>query len=141
MKHLLRFVSCAALMVAAFLPRVARADDFNDMTIVKFSSAVRVPGATLAAGTYKFQVLETAADRIVVKITNETESHTFATVIANRNYWGTPAAHRDDPLAPTPGKTEFAFYESPAGQPQAVKTWFYPGQSFGFEFVYDKSDR
>ncbi len=28
--------------------------------------------------------------------------------------------------------------ERPAGGPEAVKSWFYPGDNYGFEFVYPK---
>src|SRR5271166_5274290 len=30
------------------------------------------------------------------------------------------------------------FYEVPAGQPQPVRAWFYPGDLYGQEFVYPK---
>ena len=127
-----------AVVVSWIAPQVARADDFNDRTIVRFGNAVEVPGAILQPGTYVFKVLESEADRIVIQISDERESHVFATAIATHNQYGTPETHRDDPLAPTPGKTVMTFYEAPAGQPQALKTWFYPGQSFGFDFVYPK---
>ena len=31
------------------------------------------------------------------------------------------------------------FAERPAGQPPAIQTWFYPGQSYGHEFAYPRS--
>src|SRR6185295_7111331 len=31
------------------------------------------------------------------------------------------------------------FAESPAGAPRAVKVWFYPGETAGYEFVYPHS--
>jgi hypothetical protein len=34
---------------------------------------------------------------------------------------------------------ELRFLENPAGQPAAVKTWWYPGNSIGREFIYPKS--
>jgi hypothetical protein len=30
------------------------------------------------------------------------------------------------------------FSERPAGQPEALKAWFYPGREWGEQFVYDK---
>jgi hypothetical protein len=36
-------------------------------------------------------------------------------------------------LKPT-DESQFSFYEAPAEQPQALRTWFYPGDNFGFEF-------
>lgn len=40
-------------------------------------------------------------------------------------------------LKPT-GKTVFQFWEVPAGQPRALRAWFYPGDNFGQEFAYPK---
>ena len=34
---------------------------------------------------------------------------------------------------------ELRFLETPAGRPTAVKTWWYPGNSIGREFIYPKS--
>jgi hypothetical protein len=34
---------------------------------------------------------------------------------------------------------ELRFLETPAGQPAAVKTWWYPGNTIGREFIYPKS--
>jgi hypothetical protein len=137
----IRTAACAALLFAALPPRPVRADDFNDRTIVKFSNAVRVPGTVLPAGTYVFKVLETSADRIVVQISNEAESHTFATLIAVPDVYMTPQARRFDPLAPSYDETHMTFYESAPGQPEALKTWYYPGANMGREFVYSKSEK
>jgi LPXTG-motif cell wall-anchored protein len=41
-------------------------------------------------------------------------------------------------LEPT-GKSAFMFWETPAGQPRALRAWFYPGDNFGQEFVYPRS--
>jgi hypothetical protein len=38
----------------------------------------------------------------------------------------------------TPDKTIVTFDERPAGQPEALKAWFYPGDNSGVEFVYPK---
>jgi hypothetical protein len=36
-------------------------------------------------------------------------------------------------------KTVITFRERPAGQPEALKAWFYPGRQWGDQFVYAKS--
>ena len=38
------------------------------------------------------------------------------------------------------GKSVFAFWEVPAGQPKALRAWFYPGEEFGQEFAYPKGE-
>jgi hypothetical protein len=35
-------------------------------------------------------------------------------------------------------KTVFQYWEVPAGQPRALRAWFYPGDNFGQEFAYPK---
>ena len=51
----------------------------------------------------------------------------IATILAIPNYR----------LQPT-GKSEFRFWETPAGNPRAMRAWFYPGDNFGQEFAYPK---
>ena len=53
--------------------------------------------------------------------------HLVTTVLAIPNYR----------LRPT-GKSIFAMWETPAGQPAALRAWFYPGDNFGQEFAYPK---
>jgi hypothetical protein len=36
-------------------------------------------------------------------------------------------------------KTVMTFRERPAGQPEALRAWFYPGRQWGEEFVYPKA--
>lgn len=36
------------------------------------------------------------------------------------------------------GKSQFSFWETPPGNPPALKAWFYPGDHWGQEFVYPK---
>jgi hypothetical protein len=36
-------------------------------------------------------------------------------------------------------EAELRFMETPAGQPAAIKTWWYPGNTIGREFIYPKS--
>jgi hypothetical protein len=39
-------------------------------------------------------------------------------------------------LSKAPKDSLILFGETPAGQPDAVKTWVYPGETIGYEFVY-----
>jgi LPXTG-motif cell wall-anchored protein len=131
MKHLncIQVVACSALFVAALIPSTVRADEWDKRTLITFSDTVRVPGATLPAGTYVFKLAESNADRYIVQIFNERENHVFATILAIPDYHMTPS-----------GKTLVTFYEAPTGQPLAVKDWFYPGDNTGRQFVYKKHE-
>jgi LPXTG-motif cell wall-anchored protein len=112
------------------VPRAA-ADDWNRKTVITFSGPVEVPGVgaqTLPAGTYVFKILDSQSDRHIVQIFNQDETQVFTTILAIPNYR----------LHPT-DKTVITFRERPAGQPEALKAWFYPGRAWGEEFVYAKS--
>lgn len=122
------------LLIAVFCALVvptAMADDFNRKTKLTFSAPVEVPGVgaqTLPAGTYVFKILDSMSDRHIVQIFNEDESHLYTTILAIPNY-----------RLKTTDKTVITFAERPAGQPEALKAWFYPGREWGEEFVYSKS--
>jgi len=115
-----------SLLGATVLPG-ARADDWNKKTSVTFSQPVEVPGQVLPAGTYTFQLLDSASDRHIVEIFNADGSHLIATILAINDYR----------LEPT-GQTVMRFSERPADSPDALRAWFYPGDNFGQEFVYPK---
>jgi hypothetical protein len=58
---------------------------------------------------------------------NERQNHVFETAAAIPTERQGPAEH-----------TILTFYEAPAGQPQALRTWYYPGDNYGQEFIYPK---
>jgi len=126
-------VFCMALMGTAFSPR-AKADDWNRKTKITFSGPVEIPGVHLAgwgvlpAGTYVFKIFDSQSDRHIVQIFNQDETTVYATILAIPNYR----------LRAT-DKTVITFRERPAGQPEALRAWFYPGRNWGEEFVYPKA--
>jgi hypothetical protein len=121
------------LLSAALLP-TAKADDFNRKTVITFSGPVEIPGVhmtgwgVLPAGTYVFKVLDSQSDRHIVQIFSKDELTVYATILAIPNYR----------LKPT-DKTVMTFRERPAGEPEALRAWFYPGRNWGEEFVYPKA--
>ena len=125
-------VGCITLM-GAMLASNARADDWNRKTIVTFSGPVEIPGVhlpgwgVLPAGTYVFKILDSQSDRHIVQIFNKDENICYATVLAIPNY-----------RLKATDKTVITFTERPAGQPEALRAWFYPGRNWGEEFVYEK---
>jgi hypothetical protein len=121
---------CLTALCALVLPTAA-ADGLNRKTVLTFSAPVEVPGVgvhILPAGTYVFKILDSQSNRHIVQIFNQDETSLLTTILAIPNYR----------LKPT-DKTVISFSERPAGQPEAVKAWFYPGRSWGEEFVYSKS--
>jgi LPXTG-motif cell wall-anchored protein len=120
-------IFCLSLAALAFSASV-KADAWNKKTIVTFGQSVEVPGdVVLPAGTYVFKLMDSASNRHIVQIFNEDQNHIYATVLAIPNY-----------RLRVTGKTVITFVERPAGEPQAIRAWFYPGDNFGQEFVYSK---
>jgi hypothetical protein len=72
--------------------------------------------------------LDSLSDRHIVQIFNADESHHFATILAIPNY-----------RLKATDKTVITFAERAAGEPQALKAWFYPGDNSGQEFVYPQT--
>src|SRR5215208_4289415 len=122
-----------ALMGAVFAP-AAIGDDWNRKTVVTFSGPVEIPGVhlkgwgVLPAGTYVFKILDSMSDRHIVQIFNKDETTIYATILAIPNY-----------RLKATDKTVITFRERPAGEPEALRAWFYPGKNWGEEFVYPKS--
>jgi hypothetical protein len=126
-------VFCLALMGAVFSP-TAKADEWNRKTVITFSAPVEIPGVhlkgwrILPAGTYVFKILDSQSDRHIVQIFNKAETQVYATILAIPNY-----------RLKATDKTVVTFRERPAGQPEALRAWFYPGRNWGEEFVYPKA--
>jgi hypothetical protein len=131
-KHLGRAL-VSALSVAALcviFTSSASAQPRSRKTVVTFSAPVEIPGVDaqiLPAGTYVFKLLDSKSDRNIVQIFNKSQTHVFSTILAIPNY-----------RLKATDKTVMTFAERAAGQPQAIRAWFYPGDNFGQEFVYPK---
>jgi hypothetical protein len=125
--RVLKAVCCAAVLTAMLAP-AARADEWNKKTILTFSGAVQVPGATLPAGSYVFKLADIPGNRHVVQVFDKDEKKIYTTILAIPN----------DRLEAT-DKPVVLFAERASGSPQAVKVWYYPGDRIGDEFVYPKS--
>src|SRR5438105_6993639 len=126
-------VGCMALVGAILAPNV-KAADWNRKTVITFSGPVEIPGVHLAgwgvlpAGTYVFKILDSQPDRHIVQIFSKDQKTVYATILAIPNY-----------RLKATDKTVITFRERPAGQPEALRAWFYPGRNWGEEFVYPKA--
>jgi len=127
MNRLVLALASAGVLGIALAP-TARADEWNKKTIMTVNESIQVPNKVLPAGKYVIKLLDSPSDRHIVQIFNADETHLETTILAIPNYR----------LQPT-GKTVFTFWETPPGQPKALRAWFYPGDNFGQEFAYPKS--
>ena len=108
----------------------AVADQWDKKTTITIDEPVQLPTTTLQPGTYVIKLAETsAANRHAVQFFDKSETHLVTTILAIPN----------ERVRPT-GKSVFAFWETPAGQPKALRAWFYPGDNFGQEFAYPKDE-
>jgi hypothetical protein len=124
--RILTHAACSAALLVLLAPP-ARADAWNKKTYVTLPETVEIPGGMLNPGKYVFKLADSLSNRHIVQIFNEREDRIQATVLALPNY-------RMDPA----DKTILTFHEMPAGQPEALKAWFYPGDNFGQEFAYPR---
>ena len=117
------------LGITAAAPKMA-ADQYDKKTVITFSDQVEVPGGvTLAPGTYVFKLQDSQNDRHIVLVQNERESKTYAQIFATNAFKLQPK-----------GKVQTMFWETPAGQPKALRAMFWPGERYGQAFLY-KTDR
>jgi len=123
MKH---YLSKIALMAVVGVG-IAAAAQWDKKTIITTDEVMQVPGTTLQPGTYVIRLADSDSNRHIVQFFDKDEKHIITTILAIPN----------ERVRPT-GKSVFAFWEVPAGQPKALRAWFYPGDNFGQEFAYPK---
>jgi hypothetical protein len=120
------FLLAISLIGVALQPS-AQADSWNKQTVITFTEPIEVPGLILPPGTYMFRLSNSMTDRKIVQIFNADGSHVLATIITINDYRLVPK-----------DQTVMTFTERPADAPVALRAWFYPGDLFGYEFVYPK---
>jgi hypothetical protein len=121
-------MSCMALLWTLAVPIQVMADKWDQATKLTSTEAVEVPGQILPAGSYWLTLANTDSARNVVEIWNADRTHLITTILAVPDY-----------VQKTPEKSIINFAERPSGQPEAIQSWFYPGNNFGEEFVYPKT--
>jgi hypothetical protein len=123
---LVQLTACAILL-SVILGAGAKADQWNRKTVATFSDSVEIPGQVLPAGTYVFKLLDSTADRNIVEVWNSDETQLLATLKT------IPEVRTE-----TPGRVIFEFDERSGDSPMAIRSWFFPGQNIGRDFVYPR---
>jgi len=131
MRHLRTFgIVCCAITIGALVFALStQADQWNKKTILTINESMQIPGATLTPGKYVFKLMDSPANRHIVQVFNEDETQLITTILAIPNARVRPT-----------GESEFGFWEMPQGSPPALRSWFYPGDNFGQEFAYPKTE-
>jgi hypothetical protein len=128
------FLFGVALIAAAVTPPV-KADEWDKKTVITIDEPVQLPDCcnadhvvVLQPGTYVLALVDSLSDRHIVRVFDKDQKHVITTILAIPNY-----------RLQATGKTAFQFWETPAGEPRAMRAWFYPGDNFGQEFAYPKT--
>jgi hypothetical protein len=132
----MKFLSTLALAAFAgiLLAPSVHADDWDKKTTLTVTEPIRMPSCcnpdhsvTLQPGKYVIQLVNSLSDRHIVRVFAEDGTTVITTILAIPNYRLNATA-----------KSDFSFWEVPAGETPAMRAWFYPGDNFGQEFAYPK---
>jgi hypothetical protein len=111
-----------------------QADTWNKKTTLTVTEPLEVPSCCtpdhtviLQPGEYVVVLVDSLSDRHIVRIFAKDQQTVMTTILAIPNY-----------RLQATGETVFQYWEVPAGQPRALRAWFYPGDNFGQEFAYHK---
>jgi hypothetical protein len=122
-------ICCVATAFSAILASgIAGAQTWNKTTYLTFSGPVSLPGISLPAGTYTFQIANPDSGSRVIQVSDKDKKNVRGLFFAIPTQLPDPS---NDPVV--------RFAERPEGAPEAIKAWFYPGERTGYEFVYPRS--
>ena len=113
--------------MAAPAPTGAITSTYDKLSFLTFTAPVQVPGVTLGPGTYRFRLANPESSRNVLQVLSNDGSTVYSM------FHTIPDARVTITEQPT-----VTFRETPAGVAPAVKSFFYPGEHRGYEFVYPK---
>jgi LPXTG-motif cell wall-anchored protein len=123
-----RLMWAAAAMVSFTATAAFAQGPVDRRTYFTFNTTVEVPGATLPAGRYIFRLPSPDTSHSVVQVTSADGKKVYST------FFSLPSNRPEAASDP-----EVRFMETPAGAPRAVRTWWFPGERTGSEFVYPKA--
>src|SRR5690349_24750405 len=95
-----------------FLTSTLSAGPFNKTMHFTFSREVALPGVTLPAGEYVFELADTASRNVVV-VRNPRRSHVYLQALTMRTQ--RPANMKEGTIT---------FGEAPSGQPKPIVAWY-----------------
>lgn len=123
-----RIIALAALTALTVgTGSVAQAQPADYRTYFTFTAPVTLPGVTLPAGRYLFRLADPDGSRKVISVLSADGRTPLAMLHTIPNQ-----------LMKAPQDAEVRFMETPANVPPAIKTWWYPGKSIGYEFIYPR---
>jgi hypothetical protein len=119
----------SSLALSIFMTKPAMADETNKRIDFQFSKPVQIPGHVLAPGKYVFELMDGPVDRNTVEVFKNSDGKESLVAIL----FAIP-----DYTSNVPDKPTIHFEERSSGSPEAIRSWFYPGEETGWEFIYPK---
>ena len=95
--------------------------------LLTFSGPVALPGVTLGAGTYAFEVVHSESGSGVVRVLDKSRTRIYLTAVTLPV--SRPAEMSKD--------TWVTFGEAPSGAARPIRAWFPDRGMLGHEFIYD----
>ena len=120
-------LACAVAVFVCLVAAPVSAQPLDKRTLFTFSGPVTLPGVTLPAGQYLFRLADPNSSSKVVQVLNADGTKPYGLFF-------TIPAERLEPAA----SPEVHFMETASGTPAAIRTWWYPGERRGYEFIFPK---
>ena len=120
-------LACAVALLSGVFVTPGAAQTFDRRTLFTFNAPVAMPGVTLPAGQYLFRVANPDTSAKVVQVLSADGAKPYGL------FFSYPAERSE-----ASDKPEVRFMETAKGMPAAIKTWWYPGERRGYEFIYPK---
>jgi hypothetical protein len=120
-------LACVATVFVCLMAAPVSAQPLDKRTLFTFSAPVTLPGVTLPSGQYLFRLAAPDSSANVVQVLNADGTKPYGLFFAI-------SAERPEPAS----APEVRFMETASGMPAAIKTWWYPGERRGYEFIFPK---
>jgi hypothetical protein len=114
-------------MIVLGMGGTARAQPSDYRTYFTFSTPVTLPGITLPAGRYLFRLADPNSSRKVISVLSADGKKPLAMLHTIPNQ-----------MTSAPRDPEIRFMETSGNMPPPIKSWWYPGKSIGYEFIYPR---
>jgi hypothetical protein len=119
-------LACAVAVFVCLVAAPVSARPLDRRTLFTFSGPVTLPGLTLPAGQYLFRLADPSSSK-VVQVLNADGTKPYGL------FFTIPAERLEPASSP-----EVHFMETASGTPAAIRTWWYPGDRRGYEFIFPK---
>jgi hypothetical protein len=125
-RRIVGLASAVAVFVCLTAATVS-AQPVDKRTTFTFSGPVALPGVTLPAGQYLFRLADPVSASKAVQVLDAAGKKPLGMFF-------TIPAERIEPAS----SPEVRFMETASGRPSAIRTWWYPGERTGYEFIFPK---